>query len=134
MCVCVCVCVPQFAELEASVGELERSRAIYELAINQPVLDMPELLWKSYIDFEIAQGEHDNVRTLYERLLDRTKHVKVRGPPSAVCVCACMCGPWCVAPRDVWSHRCGSASRRLKPTTRRTRRRPGACSAARPTS
>ncbi len=39
----------QFAEMESSVGEVERSRAIYELAINQPVLDMPELLWKSYV-------------------------------------------------------------------------------------
>jgi hypothetical protein len=68
----------QFAEMETSVGEVERARAIYELAINQAVLDMPEVLWKSYIDFEIAQGEFDNTRTLYERLLDRTKHVKVR--------------------------------------------------------
>jgi len=59
------------------VGELERSRAVYELAIKQPVLDMPELLWKSYIDFEIEQGEVGHVRQLYERLLDRTKHIKV---------------------------------------------------------
>lgn len=75
----VCCCL-QFAQLEAYVGEIDRSRAIYELAINQPVLDMPELLWKSYIDFEIGQGEHENARTLYERLLDRTKHVKVSAP------------------------------------------------------
>jgi crooked neck len=26
-------------------------------AINQPVLDMPEVLWKAYIDFEIAEEE-----------------------------------------------------------------------------
>ncbi len=31
----------------------KRSRAIFELAVAQPVLDFPELLWKSYIDFEI---------------------------------------------------------------------------------
>jgi hypothetical protein len=30
-------------------------RALYELAIAQPLLDMPELLWKGYIDFEISQ-------------------------------------------------------------------------------
>ena len=36
-----------------------------------------ELLWKSYIDFEISEEDHDRVRALYRRLLDRTKHVKV---------------------------------------------------------
>lgn len=43
----------QFAALEAAVGETDRSRAVYELAIRQPVLDMPETLWKAYIDFEV---------------------------------------------------------------------------------
>ena len=36
----------KYAEVERSLGELERARAIYELAIEQPVLDMPEVLWK----------------------------------------------------------------------------------------
>lgn len=38
---------------------------------------MPEMLWKGYIDFEIDEGEGDNARSLYERLLERTGHVKV---------------------------------------------------------
>ena len=38
---------------------------------------MPELLWKGYIDFEIEEGEGDKARSLYERLLERTGHVKV---------------------------------------------------------
>lgn len=38
---------------------------------------MPELLWKAYIDFEIGNGEYGHARTLYRRLLQRTKHVKV---------------------------------------------------------
>ncbi|KAJ8684931.1 hypothetical protein QAD02_020724, partial [Eretmocerus hayati] len=38
---------------------------------------MPEVIWKSYIDYEISQGEPDRVRQLYERLLERTQHVKV---------------------------------------------------------
>ncbi len=46
--------------------------------INQPVLDTPEALWKSYIDFEARLREVANVRKLYARLLERTKHVKVR--------------------------------------------------------
>lgn len=67
----------KFAELESILGDFDRARAIFELAINQPIIDMPELLWKSYIDFEIEQEEYGNVRSLYERLLERTQHVKV---------------------------------------------------------
>lgn len=67
----------KFAELETILGDGERARAIYELAIGQPRLDMPEVLWKSYIDFEIEQEEFENTRNLYKRLLQRTQHVKV---------------------------------------------------------
>ncbi|KAI5609422.1 crooked neck-like protein 1, partial [Silurus asotus] len=67
----------KFAELETILGDVERARAIYELAISQPRLDMPEVLWKSYIDFEIEQEEYENTRGLYKRLLQRTQHVKV---------------------------------------------------------
>ena len=67
----------QFAELERGLDDLERARAIYELGIDQLNLDMPELLWKSYIDFEEYEGEYDRARSLYERLLKKTTHVKV---------------------------------------------------------
>ncbi|XP_003971475.2 crooked neck-like protein 1 [Takifugu rubripes] len=67
----------KFAELETILGDSERARAIFELAIGQPRLDMPEVLWKSYIDFEIEQEEYENTRNLYKRLLQRTQHVKV---------------------------------------------------------
>lgn len=36
-----------------------------------------QVLWKSYIDFEIEQEEYENTRNLYKRLLQRTQHVKV---------------------------------------------------------
>ncbi|KOC60338.1 Protein crooked neck, partial [Habropoda laboriosa] len=72
-----CTTWMKFAELETLLGDVERARAIYELAISQPRLDMPELLWKSYIDFEISQDETENARQLFERLLERTLHVKV---------------------------------------------------------
>lgn len=72
-----CYAWSKFAELEGSLAEEERARGIFELAVKQPVLDMPEVLWKAYIDFEIKQGQHDKTRALYSRLLDRTKHVKV---------------------------------------------------------
>ncbi|KAJ4835122.1 hypothetical protein Tsubulata_020181 [Turnera subulata] len=72
----ICQTWINYAGLEKSSSETERARAIFELAIAQPALDMPELLWKSYIDFEIWAGEHDRVRQLYERLLERTKDWK----------------------------------------------------------
>ena len=35
------------------------------------------LLLQSYIDFEISEGNREHTRKLYERLLQRTRHVKV---------------------------------------------------------
>lgn len=67
----------KFAELERGLDDLERVRAIFELAVGQQQLDMPELVWKAYIDFEEEEGEYDRTRQLYERLLERTDHVKV---------------------------------------------------------
>ncbi|KAL8141607.1 hypothetical protein V2J09_014639 [Rumex salicifolius] len=72
-----CYAWTKYAELEISLCETDRARAIFELAIAQPALDMPEVLWKAYIDFEIAEGEFERTRQLYERLLNRTKHMKV---------------------------------------------------------
>jgi len=60
-----------YAEFEGALGELERARAIFSLAIglsNQMnegneatyptliALDMPERVWKAYIDFEVENG------------------------------------------------------------------------------
>jgi crooked neck len=67
----------KYAELENLLGDDQRARAIFQIAIQQPSLDMPEVLWKAYIDFEIEQGEYQRVRILYESLLRRTQHIKV---------------------------------------------------------
>ena len=40
-----CTAWKAFAQLETNVGETLRARAIYELAVSQGALDMPELLW-----------------------------------------------------------------------------------------
>ncbi len=70
-----------FASLESALQDMARVRAIYELGIAQPTLSMPELLWKSFIDFEVSEGGYDRdrsrVRSLYERLVQKTGHVKV---------------------------------------------------------
>ncbi|TPX67511.1 hypothetical protein SpCBS45565_g03728 [Spizellomyces sp. 'palustris'] len=67
----------KYAELEKMLGDVERSRGIFEIAVEQPLLDMPEVLWKGYIDFEVEETEWEKGRALYERLLQRTEHVKV---------------------------------------------------------
>ncbi|XP_076935196.1 uncharacterized protein LOC143601773 [Bidens hawaiensis] len=73
-----CYAWSKYAELEISLSETERARAIFELAVAQPALDMPEMLWKAYIDFETAEGEFERTRLLHERLLDRTEKLKKR--------------------------------------------------------
>ncbi|GAA5895176.1 hypothetical protein JCM8208_000136 [Rhodotorula glutinis] len=67
----------KFTELEGLLQDYDRVRAIYELAVDQPSMDMPELVWKSWIDFEYDIDEYERARDLYERLLRRTSHVKV---------------------------------------------------------
>jgi crooked neck len=67
----------QYAELEAQLADYARARAIYELGVNQSPLSMPEILWRAYIRFEVNEGERDKVRSLYERLLKQSSHVKV---------------------------------------------------------
>ena len=72
----------KFAELEQNLFDLDRARAIYELGIGQAEsdsvgMDMPEVLWKAYIDFEFSERELERVDALYERLLEKTNHVKV---------------------------------------------------------
>ncbi|KAL0959826.1 hypothetical protein HGRIS_011504 [Hohenbuehelia grisea] len=67
----------KYAELETQLQDFPRTRAIYELAVSQSPLSMPEVLWKSYIDFETEEGEREAARTLYERLIALSGHVKV---------------------------------------------------------
>ena len=62
----------KFAELEGILGDTERARAIYELAVSQSSLEMPEIVWKAYIDFEVKEQEFSKARNLYKRY----KHTK----------------------------------------------------------
>lgn len=67
----------QWAEMEKSLNEIDRYRALFELAISHPTMSMPEKVWKSYIDNEIELEEYENVRRLFEELLSRSKNVKI---------------------------------------------------------
>ena len=66
----------KFAELESQLQDFARTRAIFELAISQSPLSMPEILWKAYIDFEVEEGERGIARALYERLKSYNLNVK----------------------------------------------------------
>ncbi|KAJ1655551.1 NineTeen Complex (NTC) component [Dispira simplex] len=72
-----CATWVEYAKMERMLGETERCQALLELAVEQPVLEMPEVVWKAYIDFEFEEEAYDQVRRLYERLLTRTDHIKV---------------------------------------------------------
>jgi len=52
----------EYAMFEASLQELERARAIFDIAVNTECMDQPEAIWKAYIDFE----EPARARELYE--------------------------------------------------------------------
>ncbi|KAF5357117.1 hypothetical protein D9756_006795 [Leucocoprinus leucothites] len=67
----------RYAELEAQLQDFSRTRAIFKLGVSQSPLSMPELIWKAYIDFEIEEGERENARELYEKLIQQSGHVKV---------------------------------------------------------
>jgi len=41
-----------FKTFQRTLDSLDRARAIFESGASQVDLDMPELVWKSYIDFE----------------------------------------------------------------------------------
>lgn len=66
-----------YVDLEDSVGEVDRARALCELAIKQDRLDMPELVWKKYIDIEINHDELDSARKIWHRLMLKASHVRV---------------------------------------------------------
>ncbi|KAJ2995929.1 Crooked neck-like protein 1 [Globomyces sp. JEL0801] len=73
-----CAAWIKFSELEKMLGDIERARGIFDIAIQQTELDLPEVLWKAYLDFEVENEEWALARDLYSRLLERTSHVKVQ--------------------------------------------------------
>jgi len=65
-------------KMESKLDEYERCKQIYEIAITkQEHIDMPEIIWRGYIDLEIQYQHVQEARSLFERLLNFTKHVKV---------------------------------------------------------
>ncbi|KAF9613030.1 hypothetical protein IFM89_005464, partial [Coptis chinensis] len=59
------------AQFEIRQKNIDGARKLLGNAIGRAPKD------KAYIDFEISEGEYERTRQLYQRLLDRTKHLKV---------------------------------------------------------
>jgi hypothetical protein len=94
----------KYAEVERSLGELERARAIYELAIEQPVLDMPEVLWK----VRACATSSDIFLGLYTLVPSTRLDSSIK---SAVCIAQSMSSPlsslfW-ICPRSPKRRACG---------------------------
>ena len=66
----------KFSEFEVSLGETERAYAILELGTKQE-LEMPEMVWKGWINISTELGDYEKVREVYQNLLDLTTHTKV---------------------------------------------------------
>ncbi|KAJ3035606.1 hypothetical protein HDV00_003632 [Rhizophlyctis rosea] len=87
----------KYADLERMLGDTERAKGVFEIAVGQEVLQMPEVLWKGYIDFEVGEGEWGRGRELYERLLERTSCDKftygvvcLAGDENIAALCGCI--------------------------------------------
>lgn len=83
----------RFADLERSLGESERARAVYELAIAQPVLDMPEVLWK------VRQGGAAKAGSMLQR--QRT-HAVGRGLRHSHAAPLCLASACAYRARSAW--------------------------------
>lgn len=66
-----------YVDLEDSVGEVDRARALCKLAIGQERIDMPELVWKRYIDLEVNNDNTEEARKVWLQLLEKSSHVRV---------------------------------------------------------
>ncbi|OAF68272.1 Pre-mRNA-splicing factor CLF1 [Intoshia linei] len=64
----------KYSEMEILLGDDARARAIFELAIDQQFLDMPEIVWKAYIDFETDNSEFRKSRALYRKLIEKSSN------------------------------------------------------------
>lgn len=67
----------KFGEFEKDLEEYERFEKVFELAIDNNQMNMPETVWRAYLDNEIELNNHDKARDIYERLLERSKHIKI---------------------------------------------------------
>lgn len=66
----------EYASFERELNEIDRCRSILEVAVSQN-LSMPELVWKFYINSELEDKNYEKVASLYNRLLQKSKHIKV---------------------------------------------------------
>ena len=56
------------------MGEESRVREIFELALQVKGVDKEEIIWKSFIDFEMWCENYERVQYLYQTLLELYNH------------------------------------------------------------
>ena len=84
-----CTAWCRFAELERSMEESDRARALYELAIAQPQLDVPEVLWKVSHNKEKLPGPTEECSVNEEGQDPNGATFPWRSWPVKQCSCAC---------------------------------------------
>lgn len=67
----------KFGEFEKDLEEHERFEKVFELAIENNQMNMPETVWRAYLDNEMELKNYEKARDLYERLLERSRHIKI---------------------------------------------------------
>ncbi len=67
----------EYASMEEALGEVERAREILEIGVSMSEMDVPETIWKAYIDMEIRGNDEQKAVDLYERLLRKSNNVNV---------------------------------------------------------
>lgn len=66
-----------FIDLEQVLSEHARVHALYEAGVTIEEMDEPEIFWQRYIEYETENKAAARVISLYQRLLAKTRHVKV---------------------------------------------------------
>lgn len=68
-----------FANFEELLGEEQRARAIFELAISSEdiVFDDPDKIWTSYISLEQSLGRTSNVLSIFDRIATTTGRIDI---------------------------------------------------------
>lgn len=69
-----CTTWTRYAEMEMSLGDIDRARGVFKLAVTRSHLDMPELLLDAYIDFERKHGTADSVKDAADSMPKRTRY------------------------------------------------------------
>ncbi|ONH69932.1 Pre-mRNA-splicing factor CLF1 [Cyberlindnera fabianii] len=61
----------EFAELESELNDLDRARAIFEIALDAVTTGENALVWEKYVEFEVDLNEYERARAIYQKMLEK---------------------------------------------------------------